>query len=102
MGLKILYDIPNPNGLGADRWIYMGWKDAFLDFGHEVHELTLYDNFQQKALEVKPEIFMTSISMFDFDNDPAIYKEMRKNGTKIFLEMIWHLIVHGHFIVGND
>jgi len=92
--MRILYQIPYPNSTGADRWIYEGWKDAFLDLGQEFFELNAHDNFEKTARFVKPHIFMTAINLLDIRKDVAVLKQMRKEGTKVFLWVHWPLVKH--------
>ncbi len=85
--------------MGADRWIYEGWKDAFTDLGHNIETLTMFDDFKKKIESYRPNIFMTSISKINFDTDPQIYRQMRDNGCKVCVEVLWPLIVHGEMII---
>ena len=55
--MKILYTISNPYGLGADRWIYEGYRHAFLTAGHEFSILTETDDFEKVVLREKPDLF---------------------------------------------
>ena len=55
--MRILYHIPNPQGMGADRWIYEGWRDAFADMGNQVYEHTVYDELEQKVRDVQSAVF---------------------------------------------
>ncbi len=89
--MKILYHIPYPEGTGADRWIYEGWRDAFNDLGHEFYELTAVDDLDTKAKVIRPHIFMTAINLIDPRKDLRILKEMRKGGTKVFIWVHWPL-----------
>lgn len=87
--LRILYHILNPSATGADRWIYEGWKDAFLDLGYQFYELTEYGRFDAKANELKPDVFITSINIFNFDKYADALYQLRKNGTKVFMMIYW-------------
>ena len=46
--MKILHQINFTSGLGADRWIVTGYKDAFEELGHEFFFLTFQDDLTQK------------------------------------------------------
>lgn len=92
--LRILYHILNPRGIGADRWIYSGWKNAFVDSGHKVFELTAFDSLADKAHEIKPNIFMTAVNLIDFTKDLPVLREMRRNGTRIAMWIHWPLVTH--------
>jgi len=90
--MKILYHIPNPRGIGADRWIYTGWKNAFTNLGHHVFELTAFDTLEEKGRAVAPDVFMTAVNLIDFTKDVPMLKEMRKNGTRVALWIHWPLV----------
>jgi hypothetical protein len=88
--MKILYNILNPYGLGADRWIYEGYKHAFEAAGHEFHTVTEQDDFEACANTVQPEfLFLDSLPFLDYcrrvkDVPPEFLQTLRANGTKIF------------------
>ena len=86
---KVLYHIPYPSATAADRWIYEGWRDAFLDLGHEFHEFTAFDDLKKKSDKVQPDIFMTAVNLLDFNKQEKILQEMRKNGTKVCVWVDW-------------
>lgn len=85
--MKILYHIPFTNTIGADHWIYKGWKNAFLDLGHEFFELTANDEVLKKIQEVKPDIFFTAINLWNFPKDKEIFLKARSLGVKFFLSV---------------
>lgn len=87
--LTILYHIPNPSATGADRWIYEGWRDAFVDLGHRFHEFTEYDDLWEKLEETKPDIFWTAYNMFDLVRRRDELKRIRSKGVRIFMRLDW-------------
>lgn len=86
--MRILHRIPHPKGLGADRWIYEGWKDAFTDLGHEFYELGLYESLEEKVTEVHPDIFWTG-SNFGIIKKKGVLKSIRRQGVRVFLMVDW-------------
>lgn len=88
----ILYHIPNPRGTGADRWIYEGWRDAFIDMGYDFFELTAFDDLSQKIQSINPDIFMSAVNLIDFERNISILREMRSKGTKFLLWVHWPLV----------
>lgn len=88
--MKILYTISNPYGLGADRWIYEGYRHAFLAAGHEFSILTETDDFEKVALEEKPDLFFLdfcSVERYSQQTKliaPEFFQKLQNQGTKIF------------------
>ena len=66
--MTILYHISYPNGLGADRWIYEGWRNAFEDLGHKVYTVRDGKEISDLAEKIKPDLLMTYASLWDFNN----------------------------------
>lgn len=85
MKLKILYLI-NYFGLGADRWISSGYRDAFEDMGHEFHYVYFHDDLAEAIRKIEPNILflVPSQSVKDSANWPVI-NAARSRGTKVFL-----------------
>jgi spore maturation protein CgeB len=83
--LKILYLI-NYFGLGADRWISSGYRDAFTDMGHEFHYVNFSDDLREAIETVCPDILMLVPSELVRNpaNWPAI-REARRRGAKVFV-----------------
>lgn len=88
--MRILYHIDYLKGLGADRWIYEGFKYAFEDKGHEVFPLTENDDIEEKLQEIKPHIFIAHQSQMN-DKNFEIFKQARNNGVKIFQQVDFHI-----------
>ena len=85
--MKVLYAIRNPYGLGADRWIYDGYKNAFLAEGHQFYTITELDNFQKKVYEIKPDLFLLDFCFLEKNVPKLPYDallNLKKEGAKIF------------------
>ena len=87
--MRVLYHIPHPKGVGADRWIYEGWRDAFKDLGIEFFEVTLYDDLSKTIYELKPDIFWTAYNLINIVKEKDFLKTMRARGIKVFMRMDW-------------
>jgi len=88
--MKILYTISNPYGLGADRWIYEGYRHAFLVAGHEFSILTETDDFEKVVLREKPDLFFLDFCFVERYSRqtkliaPEFFQKLQNQGTKIF------------------
>jgi len=89
--MRVLYHIPYPNGLGADRWIYDGWKDGFTSLGHMVHPLQQGDDLERSCLTLKPDLFFSAINILDVRARLPLLHAMRRNGTRVLLWVHWPL-----------
>lgn len=87
--MRILFHIPVPTSVGADRWIYEGWRDAFRDLGHEVFELTQFDDFGERVLTTRPHILITTWHFTDVVRQKEILRSVRGEGVTIFLLVDW-------------
>lgn len=87
--MKILYHIPYPKALGADRWLYEGWRDAFRDLGYEFYEYTATDSLQEKLETIRPHIFMSAMNLISVKHDLPRIEMYRKQGMKFFLWIHW-------------
>ena len=86
--MKIAYHIPHPNSLNAYRTIYNGFKNAFVDLGHDFYSFTANDDLATFLEKNKPDIFITSTHFYykkflDFD----ILKRYRSMGMKVFVKV---------------
>lgn len=88
--MKILYTIPNPYGLGADRWMWEGYRDAFIEEGHRFFTLTEFNDFEAKLKEIQPDLFFLDFAFFDLychrvkQISRDVLKKVKEQGTKIF------------------
>lgn len=86
--MKILYHIPYLNTRYAGRTIYNGYKNAFLDLGHQFRPYTAEDSFRNMVDEYKPDILITGLSSWSlryFDID--LLNKYRKGGLKVFVNI---------------
>ncbi|TRZ80984.1 hypothetical protein D4R86_03335 [bacterium] len=83
--MKILYHIKQPRGMGAHRFIYDGYKNAWQDLGHEFLPLTDKDNLKQKLIGTKPDLFFASLDYLHFPQDIKTIKKARSLGIKVFM-----------------
>jgi len=83
--MKILYHIKYPQGMGADRFIYEGYKHAWEDNGHQFFTFSEGDVLAQKLEELKPDLFFTSFDYLKIPNDINIIKRFRAEGVKMFV-----------------
>lgn len=98
----ILYHIPNPRGTGADRWIYEGWRDAFVDMGYIFQTLTDYDKIDDKLRECNPDIFWTAYNLFDIVRGKDELKAMRARGVRVFMRLDWPRIDAEIEVIKNE
>jgi spore maturation protein CgeB len=89
--MRVLYHIPYPDGLGADRWICEGWREGFRALGHEFYLLTAGDRLIERARTMRPDLFFTAINLIDLEREGATLRAMRARGTKVLLWVHWPL-----------
>ena len=80
--MKILHQINFLSGLGADRWIVEGYKDAFEELGHEFFFLTFQDDLVEKIRELEPDIIMVAAPLITRAALPTL-SAARKRGAKV-------------------
>lgn len=86
--MKILYHFPNIDSINAYRTIFNGYKNAFVDLGHEFYVLTANDNIFDVLDEVNPDIFITASHFFYRKFiDYKKLKNYRDNGLFIFTKI---------------
>lgn len=84
--MKIIYHIPSLDTIYAGRTIYVGYKHAFEDLGHEFHTLTASDNQRELFDRVQPDILITSLNSYNLKYlDLDGITEQRKKGMKVFV-----------------
>ena len=89
--MRVLYHIPYPDGLGADRWICEGWREGFRALGHEFHLLTARERLSERTKAIRPDLFFTAINLIDLEREQATLRAMRGQGTKVLLWVHWPL-----------
>lgn len=84
--MKILYQIPSLYTIYAGRTIYNGYRNAFLELGHEFRPFTADDNFAELMETFQPDIFITA-SHFYYQRylDQTLLDHFRKNGMMVFV-----------------
>jgi len=83
--LRFLYWIGNPNSLGAEHFIYLGWKHAVLSSGHFFYELTdLHADWEVRINQVNPDIIFLA-NYCDLTKTGPILREARRRGVFVFL-----------------
>lgn len=84
--MKILYHLPSAHTISAGRVYAAGFKNAFLDLGHQFQFLTNDDDQVVKFLDYQPDIFLTGLNDFSLKYlDLSLLKKARKQGTKVFV-----------------
>ena len=79
--LKILYQILSLETVYAARFIYEGYRDAFLDLGYQFRSLTSNDNCETVFREFKPDIFITGLGHYAHKFiDLELIKQYREKG----------------------
>jgi spore maturation protein CgeB len=89
--MRVLYHIPYPDGLGADRWICEGWREGFRALGHEFHLLTAGDRLIERARTTRPGLFFTAVNLIDLEREQRTLRALREQGTKVLLWVHWPL-----------
>ncbi len=83
--LKILYQIPSLETVYAARFIYEGYKDAFLDLGYQFRSLTSNDDCRTVFREYKPNIFISGLGHYAHKFiDLELIKQYRQKGLVMF------------------
>jgi len=94
--VKILYYTTYDGGVGADRWITAGYKDAFTELGHEFSttESEKHD-LNKKLAGFYPDIFIFPVQEIDKRKKviPEI-KTLRERGGKTFVFVDTDFRVH--------
>lgn len=89
--MKVLYNIPSLETIYAARFIYEGYKDAFLDLGHEFRPYTSKDfaNLEKILEEFQPDIFISSLHRYSLKFlDLELLKKHRDKGMVFFNQII--------------
>ena len=89
--MRILYHIPYPDGLGADRWICRGWEAGFVACGHQFFLLRAGERLADKANAVKPDVFFTAVNILDLERERETLRIVRQRGTRVLLWVHWPL-----------
>lgn len=86
--MKILYQIPSLESVYAARFIYEGYKDAFISLGHDFMPLTSEDDMEKIFDKFQPDIFMYSINFYTIKFlDFELLKRYRKKWLVVFCQI---------------
>jgi Glycosyl transferases group 1 len=58
--MKILFHIQHNNNMYAGRYIGLGYRDAFIDRGHQFEFVSNQENISRKISQYSPDLFITS------------------------------------------
>ena len=84
--MKVLYQIPSLNNIYAGRTIFNGYKNAFIELGHQFHPLTSEDDFQSVCDSFHPDIFITSLNQYNLKFiDLEVLNAMRRSGLIVLV-----------------
>lgn len=86
--MKILYHIPSLDSIYAHRTIYNGFKNAFIDMGHEFRPFTADDKLAELLESYRPDIFITASHHYyrkylDFD----LLRRYRNEGLFVLVKI---------------
>lgn len=84
--MKILHQINYIGGLGADRWIGSGFKDAFEELGHQFFWWTSEQKLKDRLEEIWPDILMIGQNKLTRNNLPVLL-EARKRGMRVVVRV---------------
>jgi spore maturation protein CgeB len=86
--MKILYHIPFIGTLNAYRTIFNGFRNSFIDLGHEFSVYTSDDNLEMLLEQFQPDIFMTETHFYyQKDLNLKVLKKYRDKGMKVFVKI---------------
>ncbi len=86
--MKIAYHMPSLSSIYAQRTIYHGFRNAFLDLGHEFFTFTAGDDLECFLRNNRPDIFLTA-SHFYYQKflNLNILENYRKKGMVVFVKL---------------
>lgn len=95
--------MPSLDTIYAGRTIYYGYKNAFIDLGHQFETLTANDKMEKKMDEFEPDIFFTCLSPYylKFLKLSAL-KRHKKGGMKVFVNMPYWRSPISKFRINED
>lgn len=83
--LNILYQIPSLETVYAGKFIYEGYKAAFLDMGHNFRPVTANDNPAELFEDFKPNILISSLNGYNLRFlDLKLVNKYRRKGLVLF------------------
>jgi len=86
--MKVLYHIPSLNSIYAQRTIYHGFNNAFIDLGHEFLPFTADNNLSDMIETYRPDLFITASHSYyrkyiDFD----LLAQYRREGLFVLVKI---------------
>ena len=91
--MSVLYHLPYPHGLGADRWICETWRSGFEGLGHRFSLFQAGERLENRIQETDATLFFSSINVLHIA-DPSVLatlQTIRARGTKVLLWVHWPL-----------
>ena len=86
--MKVLYHIPSLDSIYAHRTIYHGYRNAFLDLGHEFRPFTLDHRLEQVLPDYRPDLFITaSHSFYRRQLDYQLLRRFRRDGLCVAVKI---------------
>jgi spore maturation protein CgeB len=86
--VKVLYHIPSLDSIYAHRTIYHGYRNAFLDLGHEFQPFTLDHRLDEVLQHYRPDLFITaSHSFYRRQLDYALLRRFRNEGLRVLVKI---------------
>ena len=86
--MRILYQINSLETVYAARFIYEGYKDAFLELGYEFRPYTASDNLEVILDEYNPDIFITSLNEYNLMYlNLDLLRKYRNRGLVMFTQI---------------
>lgn len=83
--MKIIYHIPSLETVYDARFIFEGYRGAFLDLGHEFRPLTSNDSLEKVFEEFRPDIFISCLNKYALKFlDLELLKKYRREGLVFF------------------
>ena len=86
--MNIIFFVPHLNTIYAGRTIYNGYKNAFVDLGHNFRFLTADDNQEKVYEEFQPQIIFTSMNPYVLKFlSLEVLKKQKRKGLKVFVNV---------------
>jgi len=91
--VRVLYHLPYPDGVGADRWIAEAWRSGFELLGHEFHLLRAGEDPLARARETRADFFFSAVNLLRLEDAGVrgMLRAMRDGGTRVWLWVYWPL-----------
>jgi spore maturation protein CgeB len=99
--VRILYQIPSLETVYAARFIYEGYKEAFIELGHEFNPLTASDNLEKVLDRFYPDILISSLNYYNLKFlDLDLLFKYRQKGL-VFFNQIHSWLKHNKQFGGS-